>query len=144
MKFNILIIIYFHRAYTYVYSINTLYTVHNWCRYSLCKNKSNGKQFRISGFAFIFFADHRPARNSGKGNAQWLGIDGGSSWTHSGQPLNFSNYKESPDNRFPYSVITYDRWKWNKDRRSSAKCAFICERDIWLFQKLFNRFSVKW
>ena len=72
-----------------------------------------------------------PARNSRGHNGQWLGIDKGATWAHSGEPLNFTNWRSEADgNRDRASIITVEQWIWGNDFETSEKAAFICEKNI--------------
>ena len=78
-----------------------------------------------------FLIDHTPARNSRGSLQQWLGIDKGAIWTHSGQPLNFTNWKGPSDgNKDLGTSVGYGSWKWDNTWRFSEKAVFICEKNI--------------
>ena len=77
------------------------------------------------------FPDYTPVYNSKGKRILWLGIDKGAKWTHSGQPLTFTNWKDSIHaNNDQHSSIGSKTWIWYNAYVSSVQCAFICEKDI--------------
>ena len=72
----------------------------------------------------------RPARNSRGVFHQWLGVNGSTSWTHSGQKLNFTNWETLTQENDRHSVVTNRAWVWHYNWTSSDKCGFICEKNV--------------
>ena len=79
-------------------------------------------------------SDYLPVKDSsGTGSrVLWLGIEKLSTWKHSGQPLNFTNWRgdSGSANTDQASTVWQYEWKWNALFMPSDKAAFICERDI--------------
>ena len=74
--------------------------------------------------------DYIPARNSRGYYDQWLGIDKGATWTHSGEQLSFNNWKDaSHGNQDLNTVISRGKWEWQNTYMASEKASFICERE---------------
>ena len=75
------------------------------------------------------FPDHTPATDSRGNQGMWLGINKGANWTHSGQPLTFTNwFRSSFANDDQYSTIAPGHWQWYSKRQPSEQFGFICEK----------------
>ena len=78
-----------------------------------------------------FAIDHRPAKSSRGAYQQWLGINNGSTWTHSEQPFNFTNWEESALRKNDRAtVLWYMNWKWENTWMVFEKAAFMCEKNM--------------
>ena len=81
------------------------------------------------GFSLHFqHIDGVPATNSRGLLQTWLGLDEGESWTHSGQPVTFTNWKEQT--HALHTTLSYGSWIWWSHWTASEKCGFICEKNI--------------
>ena len=61
----------------------------------------------------------------------WLGMVNGTHWTHTGLPLNFTNWvNDGQANRPRYAVALMPWLRWYNDRYEVSQESYICEKDL--------------